>query len=172
MAIVKTVTTTTSLALPVRDARVRALHLCAGADAATAEFYDGTVGTIATIAIGAAGTGYTALDVLTLVVAGTGVQATVRVDTVGGSGEITAVTLLTGGTGYTAGSTYATTGGTGSSGTITASTVTHSGTAIGKLGAAANVSAAPLVIEPNIITHTGMSVVITGTTPKAYLYHE
>ena len=60
----------------------------------------------------AAGTGYTALDVLTVVDAtSSGAGATIRVDTVGGSGEILTYTLLTGGSQYIGGFTF--TGGTG-----------------------------------------------------------
>src|SRR5439155_989332 len=56
------------------------------------------------------GTGYTALDVVT-VVAGDN-NATFRVDTVDGSGSVQALTLLSGGTGYSNGDAL-TTGGTG-----------------------------------------------------------
>ena len=56
------------------------------------------------------GSGYTALDVVT-VSGGTG--GTVRIDTVSGGGVPTAITLLTGGTGYGNLTDVATTGGTG-----------------------------------------------------------
>ena len=78
---------------------------------------------VATAVIAAAGTGYTALDVLTVAggtLADGKAAATIRVDTVGGSGEILTSTLLTGG-GYAAdaGTPNSVTGGTGSSATFT-----------------------------------------------------
>lgn len=169
MNIALPISASTSLILPVRNTEVEQISLCAAAATSTLEVFDGTIGTVATIAIGAAGTGYTALDVITLVQAGGGVQATVRVDTVGGSGEITAVTLLTGGTGYAAGSTYATTGGTGASGTITASTITDAGTSMGKISVVANESDfLPLCA----LSTNGVSVRISGSAAKGFLYYE
>lgn len=70
-------------------------------------------GVIASVLIRTAGTGYTALDVLTLDAGDT--NATVRVDTVNGSGAILTYTLTAGGTGYitSLGGYLDVTGGTG-----------------------------------------------------------
>ena len=163
------ITANRALLLPVRNTVVKMVALCAAAATSTLEVFDGVFGTIATIAVGAAGTGYTALDVLTLVSASSGVQATVRVDTVDVGGEILTVTLLSGGTGYLAGSTYATTGGTGSGGTITASTVTD-GTLMAKLSCVANENAPPT--ELCALSTLGISVRITGTNAKGHLYYD
>lgn len=77
---------------------------------------DGVINTVTGIL--AAGAGYTALDVLTVVDGGaTGSGATIRVDTIGGSGEILTFTLLTNGTDYIGPFTF--TGGTGTAGTFT-----------------------------------------------------
>ena len=146
----------------------KAIAICAAAATSVLELFNGIIGTIATIAIGAGGTGYTANDVLTLVQAGGGTQATVRVDTVS-SGVITAVTLLTGGSGYVAGSTYATTGGTGTGGTITASTVSDTGTSIGKLSVTANLSDS---VELCALSTGGLSARLSGSGAQGYLYHE
>lgn len=70
----------------------------------------GTAGIALTVSINTAGSGYTALDVLTLT--GGGNDCTVRVDAVDGGGGVTAITLLTGGTAYSV-TNYAVTGGTG-----------------------------------------------------------
>lgn len=70
------------------------------------------------LAITSGGTGYTASDVLTIGgLART--QATVRVDTVDGSGAITAITVLTAGYYYQEDAPAAATGGTGSGATFT-----------------------------------------------------
>lgn len=164
------ITASTTLVLPARRNRIIGIELSSAAAASTLEIFDGTIGTAATIAIGVAGTGYTANDVLTLAAAGGGVQATVRVDTVGASGEITGVTLLTGGTGYVAATTYATTGGTGSSGTITVSTITDAGTSIAKLASVANESAPPVTTHRDC--SEGVSARISGTSAKGYLIYE
>lgn len=72
-------------------------------------------GGVATVSIGVAGTGYSALDVLTL--DGGNDDCTVTVDTVGTAGEVTGVTITTAGTGYTVADDYVTsvapTGGSG-----------------------------------------------------------
>lgn len=78
---------------------------------------------VATAVIAAAGTGYTALDVLTVAggtLADGKAAATIRVDTVDGGGGILTSTLLTGG-GYAAdaGTPNSVTGGTGSGATFT-----------------------------------------------------
>lgn len=72
-----------------------------------------------TVAVSAAGTGYTPLDVLTLV-GGTGTAATIRVDTVGGGGDIATFTVLTAGSYITLPGTaaVAVTGGTGTNATF------------------------------------------------------
>lgn len=72
-----------------------------------------------TVAINAAGTGYTPLDVLTLV-GGTGTAATIRVDTVGGGGDIATFTVLTTGQYSVLPGTaaVAVTGGTGTNATF------------------------------------------------------
>ena len=76
----------------------------------------GSVTALKTVAIAAAGTGYSANDILTIA-GGTG--GTVRVLTVGGSGEVTSIQIANPGTGYSAATGAATTGGTGSGCTIT-----------------------------------------------------
>jgi hypothetical protein len=76
----------------------------------------GSVSALKTAVIAAAGTGYTAGDVLTIA-GGTG--GTVRVLTVGGSGEVTSIVIANPGTGYSAATGAATTGGSGSACTIT-----------------------------------------------------
>lgn len=82
-----------------------------------------TTGAISTISSTptAGGLGYAALDVLTV----TGGTATVRVDSVDGSGAVTALTLLAPGTaGYSVATGIATTGGTGSGCTISVTAIT------------------------------------------------
>lgn len=76
----------------------------------------GSTTALKTAVIAAAGTGYTALDVLTIA-GGTG--GTVRVLTVGASGEVTSIEIANPGTGYSAATGAATSGGTGSACTIT-----------------------------------------------------
>ena len=77
---------------------------------------DGVINTLTGLA--AAGINYVALDVLTIVDnTGIGAGATIRVDTVGGSGEILTFTLLTNGTDYTA--PYSISGGTGTGAAFT-----------------------------------------------------
>ena len=73
-------------------------------------------GAIGTISLNAGGTGYTALDVITVVQSG-GSSATVRVDTVT-AGVIQTVTLLFKGSGYSVEDGLSTTGGTGTGGKI------------------------------------------------------
>ena len=63
-----------------------------------------------------AGTGYAVGNTLTVTTGGTG--CTVRVDTIGAGGAVTAVSLLTPGTGYTTGAGKATSGGAGTLCTI------------------------------------------------------
>lgn len=166
---VKLITVDQSLIIGVKNTIIKAIALCAAAVTSTLEIFEGAIGAIATIAVGDAGTGYTALDEITLVQAGGGVQATVRVDTVDAGGEILTVTLLTGGSGYVAGSTYATTGGTGTGGTITASTVSDAGVSKGKLSVTANLS--DELIMDTLFTD-GVSLRITGSAAKGYLYYE
>lgn len=69
----------------------------------------------------AAGSGYTAGDDLTITTGGT--YGTANVDTVDGSGGVTAVTLLTAGANYTTGPGKATSGGTGTGCTLDITTV-------------------------------------------------
>lgn len=166
------VSANTALLLPVRNTELESVALCAGSDAATMEVFDGTFGTAATIAIGDGGTGYEVGDVLTLVSASGGVQAVVAVATVDGSGVVTGVTLTSGGTGYVAGSTYATTTDSvaGVGATITVSTVTNAGASIAKLACAANTSAPP--VKPCVLSTNGISVKLTGTSPKGHIYYE
>ena len=77
----------------------------------------GSVSALKTVAIAAAGTGYTANDVLTIA-GGTG--GTVRVLTVGGSGEVTSLQIANPGTGYSAATGAATSyGGAGANCTVT-----------------------------------------------------
>ena len=70
---------------------------------------------VSAVTITAAGAGYHELDVLTITTGGTG--STVRVDSIGDGGAVTAITLLTPGIGYTTGAGKVTTvvpaGGTG-----------------------------------------------------------
>jgi hypothetical protein len=82
------------------------------------------VGTIETISIGSGGSGYTALDVLTVVQTG-GSLGTVRVDAVDGSGVILTCTRIDKGSGYAVASGLATTGGTGSAATINVLTINN-----------------------------------------------
>lgn len=70
---------------------------------------------ILTVAIADAGTGYEVGD--ELVISG-GTNGVARVDTVGTSGEVTAITLITGGYGYTTGTGVATTSETGTGATL------------------------------------------------------
>lgn len=77
-----------------------------------AKVYPSGYGAITAEAIGAAGTGYVALEVVTAVQTG-GSDATFTIDTVGASGEVTAVTRLTAGTGYETAAGVTTTGGSG-----------------------------------------------------------
>lgn len=79
---------------------------------------DGVINTVSGIA--AAGINYTVLDVLNVVDnTGIGTGATIRVDSIGGSGEILTFTLLTNGTDYTGGFSFTGGTGTGASFTIT-----------------------------------------------------
>jgi hypothetical protein len=82
------------------------------------------VGTIETISLNDGGTGYTALDVLTVVQVG-GSLGTVRVDTVDGSGVIQTCTRIDKGSGYTVANGLATTGGTGTGGKINILTINN-----------------------------------------------
>lgn len=166
------ITSSTTLLLPVRNQIVGYVHVCAAAATSTLEVFDGTIGSVATIAIGAAGSGYAALDVLTLQQAGgtSGVQATVTVTTVDGTGAITGVTVLAAGTGYVAGTTYATTGGTGTGGTITVSTITDAGTSIAKVSCVADTNSPQVKLCDN--TFAGVSVRISGSAAKGYLTYE
>lgn len=171
MAKALAVTANTCLLLPVRNTELEAVALCATSDSAVMEVFDGTFGTIATIALNAGGTGYTAGDVLTLQQKASGVQATVRVDTIGALGAITAVTLLTGGTGYAAGQTLTVTGGTGGDdATIDVNTISDAGVLTAKIAAVANESAPPEYLCA--LTTQGISVRITGTNAKGHVYYE
>lgn len=165
----KQLTVDQSLIVIARNTIVKSFALCAAAATSTLELFHGTIGTIATKAIGAAGSAYTALDVVTLVQAGGGVQATMRIDTVDGSGDVTAFTILNGGTGYVAGSTYATTGGTGTGFTVTASSVTDAGVSMGKLSVTANLSDERCL---DVLFTNGVSLRITGASAKGYLLYE
>lgn len=169
MATYKRITTSNTTLLAVATWCIKGFSLIAAGANSILEVFEGAFGKIATIAVGAAGTGYTALDVLTLAQANGGIQATVRVNTVGGSGEVLTVTLLTAGTGYVAGSTYATTGGTGSGATITASTVSE--TPIGVLKAPATTQRELIFGKNKISTAQGISVKLTGASAEAYLYY-
>lgn len=163
------VTANASLFLPVRNTILKAIALCAAAATSVLEVFDGTFGTIATAAIGVAGTGYTAGDLVTLVSASGGVQATflVATETLGVPDTLT---LVSGGTGYVAGSTYATTGGTGTGLTITASTVTDAGSLVAKLSTVANESAPP--VHGCFLTTNGVSVRISGSAAKGHIVYE
>ena len=90
-----------------------------------------------------------------------------------GSGRVTAAEIINAGGGYTAGNDYdTTTDGDGTLCQITVATVTDAGTLIASLGAAANVSAAPINYEACVLTTKGVSVRLTGTTPTAYITYE
>lgn len=162
------VTASTSLAVAASNVIVKTFALCAAAATSTLEIFNGTIGTIATAAIGTAGTAYTAGDLVTLVAAGGGVQATFLVATVS-VGVPQTLTLVSGGTGYVAAATYATTGGTGTGLTITASTISDAGTSIGKISVVANESK-----EMHICTLAplGVSARLTGSAAKGYIYAE
>lgn len=169
---VKLVEATASLALANGGMKLGGVRLSADSAAAVAEIYDGSIGTVATIAVGAGGTGYEAGDILTLVQAGGGVQATVEVATVDGSGVIQTVTLLTGGTGYTAGEDYATTTDStaGADAEITVSTVSDSGNLIDIVKAAID-TAEESSYEGGLFIGTGVSVRLTGAGAQVFLYH-
>lgn len=163
---------TASNASPV-DMALKGFSLIAAAGAAaTLEVFDGTFGKIATIAVGAAGTGYSVDDVLTLAQANGGVQATVRVATIGGSGEVLTVALLTAGTGYAA-ATYATTGGTGDgNATITVSTLdTSTEKLLGVLKCPVSDIRKLVFPKSSINQNDGVSYRLTGASAQAYLYH-
>ena len=166
-------TATTSLILSARKAIVKAIALCAAAATSTLEVFDGTIGTIATAAVAAGGTLYEVGDTITLVQAGGGVQAVFTVATVDApeTGVVTGLTLVSGGTGYTAGATYATTTNSiaGTALTVTASTVTDAGTSIGKISVLANESRDLPICG---VVDNGVSVRITGSAAKGFLYHE
>ena len=91
------------------------------------------------------------------------------------TGIITAAELINAGGGYTANNNYDIES-TDGSGTLTVIikvlTVTDPGTLIASLGAAANVSAAPINYETCVLTTKGVSVRVTGTTPTAYITYE
>jgi len=84
-----------------------------------------TVGTggIDTVSVGAAGTGYVALEVLTLV--GGASDGTITVLTVGGGGEVLTISRKAPGTGYAVAAGLATTGGSGSNCTIDVDTLLY-----------------------------------------------
>lgn len=77
----------------------------------------GVPGAIATSSIGAAGTGYVALETVTRG------NATIRIDTVGGGGEVLTYTVTVAGTNNIVGAAQATTGGSGADFTIDIDTV-------------------------------------------------
>lgn len=168
---VKLITVDQSLILGLRNTVVESISLCAAAANSTLEIFDGAIGTIATKAIAAGGTLYTVGDTITLVQAGGGVQAVFTVATVDApeTGVVTGLTLVSGGTGYVAGTTYATTGGTGTGLTVTASTVTDAGTSKGKIAITANLSVSQEICA---LFTAGVSLRITGSAAKGYLYYE
>lgn len=167
------ITSDQSLLIGVKNVIVKGIALCAAAATSTLEIFEGSIGTIATKAIAAGGTLYAVGDTITLVQAGGGVQAVFTVATVDApeTGVITGLTLVTGGTGYVAGTTYATTtnsvAGTGC--TVTASTVSDSGTSKGKISVTANLSED---LDMCTLFSEGVSLRITGASAKGYLYHE
>ena len=83
-------------------------------------------GTVFDAVLAAPGAGYHADDVLTLVQTGAS-GCTFSVDSVDGSGHITAITLLTGGTGYVAASGLATTVAPSGGSNATVSITAHAG---------------------------------------------
>lgn len=78
---------------------------------------------LATIAVAVGGSGYKAGDILGVTQSGAS-SGYVTVNTVNGSGTISAITLTSGGIGYSTTVSAATTGGAGTGATITISTVT------------------------------------------------
>lgn len=170
MSKVKTVTADTTLVVPDVDVRVEQLALCAAGATSTVEIFDGTIGTIATTALGVGGASYAVNDLFHLVQSEGGVVATGRVDTVL-AGVVLTFTILTFGTGYVAGTTYATVhdSGVGNDAlTVTVSTITDAGVSIGKLSCLTNTSDTALVCA---VARNGVSVRITGTSAKAYIYY-
>ncbi len=89
------------------------------------------IATITTPGTGDASLGYTALDVLTVAGGKLG-PATVRVDTVDGSGTILTATLLTAGSGYAVGTGSTVTGGTGAGAKFNVATVGPDDGAVGE----------------------------------------
>ncbi len=81
-------------------------------------------GGITTVTLAGGGTGYTALDVLTVVQAG-GAGGTIRVDTVDGSGVILTFTVTSGGTSYYVANSLSVTGGTGSAATFNITVISN-----------------------------------------------
>ena len=81
-----------------------------------------SAGAVTSISIGEAGTGYTALDVLTITGGGQG-DCTVTVDAVGTAGEVTVISITTAGSSYQVKEDYIITGGTGSGCKIDVDTV-------------------------------------------------
>lgn len=165
-------TASTVLLLPERNNDFEQAALCAGSGAnATLEVFDGTFGTIATFTIDDGGTGYEALDVLTLEQAASGEQATIRVDTVDVDGIIQTATLLSGGTGYAVSGVYSVTGGAGNDDAVfSVDTITDAGALISKLAAVTSESAPPHYLC-SLTTH-GISVRISGTNAKGHIYYE
>lgn len=112
------------------------------------------------IGITAAGTGYTANDVVTITT-GDG-NATVTIDTVGGSGEVTGITLKNAGSGYSIASGQATSSGTGSGLTIN---ITSLQNGIVKEGTTS-------WAEERFLTagSTGVNIKDTGGTWREFIY--
>jgi hypothetical protein len=87
---------------------------------------------VSAVAINATGTGYTANDVVTLV-GGDGIGATVRINTVDGSGHVTGVTVLTNGKYFSTtppSSGCAVTGGTGTGLTLNLTFSSYNGNTV------------------------------------------
>lgn len=75
------------------------------------------------VSLNVAGTGYTALDTLTVVQAGSGEDMELNVDTVGGAGQILTLSIDVDGTDYVPGTGLSVTGGTGAGATIDIDTI-------------------------------------------------
>lgn len=170
MSEIKLITASQSLVFPVRDNIIDKIHLCSGGAVSTLEIFDGTIGTIATESVSVPGTGYEIGDTITLAQAGSGIQAVYEVKTVDTGGEVLTVDLISGGTGYTAGVEYETTTDStaGDGAKITVSTVTNAGVSKGKISVPADESD-DLCIDS--VLHNGVSIVITGSDAKGYIFY-
>lgn len=168
------ITANKSLIAGAKKAIAKKISITAAAATSTLELFTGSIGTIATFAVAAGGTLYAVGDLITVVLGSGGEKAVFKVSTVDSvpTGVITGLTLVSGGSGYTGGQTYATTtnsvAGTGA--TVTASTVSDSGTSVAFLSVLANTSNSICLEE--LEAYSGFSAKITGASAVGYVYYE